>query len=69
MEVRAFQVEYFGCLQALSVAGTQIIMIENVRVVTSGGFRISDVFRNVKREVAILTIAQCWVFDESLPFF
>ena len=53
MKLRAFKVEYFGFQQALSVAGTQIKLINNVRVVASGGVRILDVLRNVKREVAM----------------
>ena len=53
MEVRAFQVEYFGYQQVLSVVGTQIKLINSVRVVARVGVHISDVLRNVKREVSI----------------
>ena len=57
MKLRAFKVEYFGFQQALSVAGTQIKLTDNVRFIASGGVHIRYVLRNFKREVAISTRA------------
>ena len=50
METRASQVEDFVCQQDLLVAVTHIKLINNVRVAASGGVRILDVLRHVKRE-------------------
>ena len=52
METRASQVEDFGCQQALLVALTHIKLINHVRIAASGGVRIPDVLRHVKREAA-----------------
>ena len=52
METRASQVEDFVCQQDLLVAVTHIKLINNVRVAASGGVRILDVLRHVKREAA-----------------
>ena len=49
-EIRTFQVEEFSCQQDLSLAGTQIKMINNVRVSSSGIVCIADILRLVKRE-------------------
>ena len=59
---------YLSCQQAVWVFGTQIILINNVIVVSSGGVRIPNVLENVKREVVISTRAPLLVFDEFLPY-
>ena len=72
MEVRAFQVECFGRQQALSVARTQVKLIDNVRVFVGGGVCILDVLRHVKRgcyfdESASTRYLMClWLFVNSI---